>query len=123
MGLGYHSIGRFSVGAAGGLRRAYETRSTCLYGAAHAGLGAVRGSLGSAVTLGRFGSAIGVSGGALRTFGRPGGDASPWRTYVGGAVHLWPLLGVHTELGHYARLSRSGDAPQRLVTWGVGFGY
>lgn len=123
LGLSYGSPLKLSVAAAGGLRRAFASRSVCAYGAAHLGLGGTRASLGSAITLGRFGSAIGVSGGVLRTFGSPGGDAQRWRNYVGGSVHVWPLLGVHTELGAYSLVTRSGEAGQRLVTWSVGFGY
>ncbi len=123
LGLGYHSVTKVTVAAAGGLRRAFEPRSVCLYGAAHLGLGGTRASIGSAVTLGSFGSALGLSGGVLRTFGNPAGDAEPWRTYVGGSVHVWPLLGIHTEIGAYSLVTRSGEAAQRLVTWAVGFGY
>lgn len=123
LGLSYGSPLKLSVAAAGGLRRAFAARSVCAYGAAHLGLGGTRASIGSAVTLGRLGSAIGVSGGVLRTFGSPAGDAQRWRNYVGGSVHMWPLLGVHTELGAYSLLTRTGEAGQRLVTWSVGFGY
>jgi hypothetical protein len=123
LGLGYHSVMKVTAAAAGGARRAFERRSVCVYGAAHVGLGGTRASVGSAVTIGRFASAVGVSGGLLRTFGRPGGDAVPWRTWVGGSVHLWPLLGVHTEVGAWSLLTRPGESGQRLVTWGVGFGY
>lgn len=122
-GLGYHSLTKVTAAITGGLRRSFAPRSVCTYGAAHLGLGGTRASVGSAVTLGHLGSAIGVSGGVLRTFGRPGGDAAPWRTYVGGSVHVWPLLGVHTEIGAYSLVTRAGEAGQRLVTWGVGFGY
>lgn len=128
MGLGYHSLTRLSAGVAGGLRRAFEPRSVCLYGAAHVGLGGAQAALGSAVTLGRLGSAVGVSGGLLRAFGRPGGDATPWRSYAGGSVHVWPLLGIHSELGAYQRLGQDapavdGGTPRRLLVWSVGFGY
>lgn len=123
LGLGYHSVTKVTVAAAGGLRRGFDSRSVCVYGAAHLGMGGTRASIGSAVTLGSFGSALGVSGGLLRTFGNPAGDAVPSRTYVGGSVHVWPLLGVHTEIGAYSLVTRSGEAAQRLVTWAVGFGY
>jgi hypothetical protein len=128
LGLGYHSVTKVSVAAAGGLRRAFEPRSVCLYGAAHLGLGGMRSELGTAVTIGRFASALGVSGGLLRTFGSPAGDALPWRTYAGGSVHLWPLLGIHTEFGAYQRLGDAGlaagdGAARRLFVWAVGFGY
>lgn len=123
LGLSYGSPLKLSVAAAGGLRRAFASRSVCAYGAAHLGLGGTRASLGSAVTLGRFGSALGVSGGVLRTFGSPGGDAQRWRNYVGGSVHVWPLLGVHTEVGAYSLVTRTGESGQRLITWSVGFGY
>ncbi len=123
LGLSYGSPLKLSVSAAGGLRRAFEDRSVCAYGAVHLGLGGTRASLGTAVTLGRFGSAVGLSGGVIRTFGAPGGDALRYRTYVGGSVHLWPVLGFHTDLGTYSLLTRDGEAAQRITTWSVGFGY
>ena len=123
LGLSYGSPLKLYVAAAGGLRRAFEDRSVCAYGAVHLGLGGARGSLGSAVTFGSYGSAIGVSGGVLRTFGNPGGDADPRRTYVGGSVHVWPLLALHSEFGAYTRVSREGEAAQRIFVWSVGFGY
>ena len=123
LGLSYGSPLRLYVAAAGGLRRAFEDRSVCAYGAVHLGLGGARGSLGSAVTFGSYGSAVGVSGGVLRTFGNPGGSADPRRSYVGGSVHLWPLLALHTEFGAYTRVSREGEAAQRILLWSVGFGY
>ena len=123
LGLSYGSPLKLSIAAAGGLRRAFTDRTVCAYGAAHVGLGGARASLGTAVTIGRFGSAIGVSGGVLRTFGAPAGEAQRFRTYVGGSVHLWPLLGIHSDLGAYQLLTRTGEEAQRLVTWSVGFGY
>jgi hypothetical protein len=123
LGLSYGSPLKLSVAAAGGLRRAFTHRSVCSYGAVHLGLGGTRASLGTAVTFGRFGSALGVSGGVLRTFGAPAGDALRFRTYTGASVHLWPILGVHTEIGRYRLLTRDGEASQQLTTWSVGFGY
>ncbi len=123
LGLSYGSPLKLSVAVAGGLRRAFESRTVCSYGAVHLGLGGTRASLGTAVTFGRYGSAVGVSGGALRTFGNPAGSALPQRTYVGGSVHVWPLLAVHTEVGAYSLVTRSGEAGQRIVVWSVGFGY
>ena len=123
LGVSYHAATKLTIAAAGGVRRAFERRSVCAYGAAHLGIGGARASVGTAVTIGRFASAVGVSGGLLRTFGGPGADAVPGRTYVGGSVHLWPLLGIHTEVGAYSLVTRAGEAGHRLVTWGVGFGY
>lgn len=123
LGVSYGSPLKLSVAAAGGLRRAFASRSVCAYGATHLGLGGTRASIGSAVTIGRFASALGVSGGVLRTFGSPGGDAQRWRNYVGGSVHVWPLLGIHTEFGAYSLVVRGAEAGQRLVTWSVGVGY
>lgn len=123
LGLSYGSPLKLYVAAAGGFRRAFDSRSVCSYGAVHLGLGGVRGSLGTAVTLGRYGSALGVSGGVLRTFGNPGGDADPHRSYIGGSVHVWPVLALHTEIGAYARQSRDGEPSQRIVVWSVGIGY
>lgn len=123
MGLSYGSPLKLSVAVAGGLRRAFEHRSVCSYGAVHLGLGGTRASLGTAVTFGRFGSAVGLSGGVLRTFGAPSGDAQRFRTYVGGSVHLWPLLGFHSEIGRYQLITRDGEGGQQITTWSFGFGY
>lgn len=123
MGISYGSPLKLSLAVAGGLRRAFEHRSVCSYGAVHLGLGGTRGSLGTAVTFGSFGSAVGASGGVLRTFGAPGGDAQRFRTYVGGSVHLWPVLGFHTEIGRYQLLTRAGEDAQSITTWSIGFGY
>ncbi len=123
LGVSYGSPLKLYVAAAAGMRRAFDSRSVCSYGAVHLGLGGVRGSVGTAVTFGRYGSALGVSGGILRTFGNPGGDADPRRSYVGGSVHLWPLLALHTEIGAYSRVARTGEAAQRILLWSVGFGY
>jgi hypothetical protein len=127
-GLSYHSATRVTAAIAAGVRRSFAPRSVCAYGAAHLGLGGARATVGSAVTLGHWASAIGVSGGVLRTFGSPAGEAVPWRTYVGGSVHLWPLLGLHSEVGAYQRLGAAVPAGQdggarRLLVWSVGFGY
>lgn len=123
LGLSYGAPLKLSIAAAAGLRRAFEDRSVCTYGAVHLGLGGTKASLGTAVTLGRFGSAVGVSGGVLRTFGAPGGEAKRVRTYVGGSVHVWPVLGFHTDIGSYRLLTRNGEAAQRITTWSIGFGY
>lgn len=123
LGLSYGSPLKAYVAGAVGVRRAFDARTVCSYGAAHLGLGGARASLGTAVTLGRYGSALGVSGGVLRTFGNPGGDADPRRSYVGGSVHVWPLLALHSEFGAYTRVARSGEAAQRILIWSVGFGY
>lgn len=123
LGLSYGSPLKLHVAAAAGLRRAFDSRSVCSYGAVHLGLGGARASLGTAATFGRYGSGLGVSGGILRTFGNPGGDADPRRSYLGGSVHLWPLLALHTELGAYSRIARDGESAQRILVWSVGFGY
>jgi hypothetical protein len=123
LGVSYGSPLKVYVAGAVGLRRAFEDRTVCSYGAVHLGLGGARASLGTAVTLGRFGSALGVSGGVLRTFGNPGGDADPSRNYVGGSVHVWPIIALHTEIGAYTRVARAGEAAQRILVWSVGFGY
>jgi len=123
LGVSYGSPLKVYVAGAAGLRRAFDDRTVCSYGAVHLGLGGARASLGTAVTIGRFGSALGASGGVLRTFGNPGGDADPRRNYVGGSVHVWPIVALHTELGAYTRVARTGEAAQRILVWSVGFGY
>ncbi len=123
LGLSYGSPLKVYVAGAAGLRRAFDSRTVCSYGAVHLGLGGARASLGTAVTLGRYGSALGVSGGLLRTFGNPGGDADPSRSYVGGSVHVWPIIALHSEFGAYTRVARAGEASQRILVWSVGFGY
>ena len=123
VGVSYGSPLKLYVAGAAGLRRAFDDRTVCSYGAVHLGLGGARASLGTAVTIGRFGSALGVSGGVLRTFGNPGGDADPRRNYLGGSVHVWPIIALHTEFGAYTRVARAGEAAQRILVWSVGFGY
>lgn len=123
LGVSYGSPLKVYVSAAAGLRRAFDARTVCTYGAVHLGLGGVRTSLGTAVTLGRFGSALGVSAGVLRTFGNPAGNADARRSYVGGSVHVWPVFALHSEFGAYSRVARSGEGPQRIFVWSAGFGY
>jgi len=66
-----------------------------------------------------------ITGGVLRTFNDPMG-ALARRTYVGGSVHLWPLLALGGELGYYTRVGTdpAGTTRRRgLITWSTGFGF
>ncbi len=66
-----------------------------------------------------------LTGGVLRTFGGAL-NATARRTYVGGSVHVWPLLAIGGEIGYYVRLGDASNASthqRRIVTWSAGFGF
>jgi hypothetical protein len=48
------------------------------------------------------------------------------RTYVGGSVHLWPILALGGEIGVYRRMGSDGPGTTRsrtLLAWSTGFGF
>lgn len=97
----------------------------CAFGAAKVGFGAVRGTIGFGRSTGPLGTGMAINGGILRTFGSSWG-ATPKRTYVGGAVNFWPILGLGGEIGYFVRMGDRAGAPQkqkRIITWSVGFGF
>ena len=105
--------------------RSWLPWAICALAVAKVGLGGAGASVGLAKALGSFGAGTAVTGGIIRTFGEPL-NATARRTYVGGAVHLWPLLALGGEVGYYVRL---GDEPgasvhgKRMITWSAGFGF
>ena len=89
------------------------------------GFGGASFNVGLANSMGRFGSGVAITGGVLRTFNDPMG-ALAGRTYVGGSVHLWPLLALGGEVGYYTRVGTdpAGTTHRRgLLTWSTGFGF
>ncbi|HYW31710.1 MAG TPA: hypothetical protein VE869_09405 [Gemmatimonas sp.] len=97
----------------------------CAFGAAKVGFGAARGTIGIGRSNGPLGSGVALSGGVMRTFGGAWG-ATPRRTYVGGGITVWPVLGLGAEIGYYVRLGDEAGAStrqRRILTWSAGFGF
>lgn len=124
-GLTYGAPYKWALAYGMGLVRESDTSDWCVLAATKVGLGAVSANVGLANSLGRFGSGASLTAGVLRTFGHPL-DAAARRTYVGGSVHLWPIVGLGGELGVYARVGTDPagtTARRRLVVWSLGFGF
>lgn len=124
-GLTYGAPLKWALSYGMGLVHESEKRDWCLLGAAKVGFGGASMSVGVANSLGHWGSGVAVTGGVLRTFNDPMGAIAK-RTYVGGSVHLWPLLALGGEVGLYRRLG--SDVPgtthgRTMVTWSTGFGF
>lgn len=123
-GLTYGAPFKFALAYGMGYVRESETADWCFLGAAKVGLGGASFNVGLANSLGHWGSGTAVTAGILRTFDNPLG-AMAKRTYVGGSVHLWPLLALGGELGYYVPLGRDGQGERGngMVTWSAGFGF
>jgi hypothetical protein len=105
--------------------RESEQRTWCFLGAGKVGFGGASFNVGLANSMGHFGSGVAITGGVLRTFNDPMGALAK-RTYVGGSVHLWPLLALGGEVGYYTRIGTdpAGTTHRRgLLTWSTGFGF
>ena len=126
LGLSYGAPLKLAIGIGGGLL--YQDQNggadICTFAAAKLGLGGARGSVGIGRSLGALGGGAAVSGGVLRTFGAPT-NAMRMRTYVGGSLHLFPLLAIGGEIGWYTRIGTDpAAAPSRsMITWSAGFGF
>lgn len=126
-GLTYGGPHKLALAYGGGLVRESMTNGddTCIMAVGKVGLGAASASFGVGRSIGSIGSGVAITGGLLRTFGGSL-NTTPRRTYVGGSVHVWPLLALGGEIGYYVRL---GDAPgasthqRRVLTWSAGFGF
>ena len=124
-GLTYGAPFKWALSYGGGMVYEGDRLDVCALAVAKVGLGGAGASVGLAKALGSFGAGTAVTGGIIRTFGEPL-NATARRTYVGGAVHLWPLLALGGEVGYYVRL---GDEPgasvhgKRIITWSTGFGF
>jgi hypothetical protein len=124
-GLTYGAPLKWALSYGMGLVRESEQRDWCFLGAAKVGFGGASMSVGLANSMGHWGSGVAVTGGVLRTFNDPMGALAK-RTYVGGSVHLWPLLALGGEIGVYRRMG--SDAPgttrsRNLIVWSTGFGF
>lgn len=124
-GLTYGAPLKWALSYGMGLVRESEKRDWCFLGAAKVGFGGASFNVGLANSLGHWGSGVAVTGGLLRTFNDPMGAVAK-RTYVGGSVHVWPLLALGGEIGYYTRLGTDPTGLTRgrgMVTWSTGFGF
>lgn len=124
-GLSYGAPLKWALAYGMGFVRESEKRDWCFLGAAKVGFGGASVNVGLANSLGHWGSGTAVTAGVLRTFNDPMG-ATAKRTYVGGSVHLWPLLALGGEVGYYTRVGADPAGLSRgrgMVTWSTGFGF
>lgn len=124
-GLTYGAPLKWALAYGMGYVRESDTSDWCFLGAAKIGLGGASMSVGLANSLGHWGSGTALTAGVLRTFNDPMG-ALAMRTYVGGAVHLWPLLGLGGEIGYYVPMGKDAAGATKskgIVTWSAGFGF
>lgn len=124
-GVTYGAPLKWALSYGMGMVRESSTHDLCVLGAAKIGFGGAGFATGLASSLGPFGSGVAVTGGVLRTFNDPMGALAK-RTFVGGSVHIWPLLGLGGEIGMYRRMGSdaAGTAHGRgLLVWSVGFGF
>ncbi len=124
-GLTYGAPYKWALSYGMGFVRESPTSDWCILSAAKVGLGGASLNVGVANSLGHFGSGASLTAGILRTFDNPL-KASARRTYVGGALHVWPILGVGGEIGLYTRVGKDPvgfPSDRRIVTWSTGFGF
>ncbi len=126
-GLTYGGPHKLALSYGGGLMRESMTNGddTCLMAVGKIGLGAASASFGIGRSIGSMGSGVSLTGGVLRTFSGAL-NATARRTYVGGSVHVWPLLAIGGEIGYYVRLGDAAGASthqRRIITWSAGFGF
>lgn len=126
-GLTYGGPHKLALAYGGGLVRESMTNGddTCIMAVGKVGLGAASASFGVGRSIGPMGSGVAITGGVLRTFGGSL-NTTPRRTYVGGSVHVWPLLALGGEIGYYVRMGdTAGESThqRRVITWSAGFGF
>lgn len=124
-GLTYGAPLKWALSYGMGLVRETEKRDWCFLGAAKVGLGGASLNVGIANSMGHFGSGVAITGGVLRTFNDPMGALAK-RTYLGGSVHLWPILALGGEVGVYRRMGTDPAGVSRgrnLLVWSTGFGF
>ncbi len=124
-GLTYGAPLKWALAYGGGLVRESERIDWCLLGVGKVGLGGASFTVGAAQSFGPYGSGAALTAGVLRTFSNPWA-ATARSTYVGGALHLWPLLAVGGEIGYYVRVGDAAEAPsggRRIITWSTGVGF
>jgi len=124
-GVTYGAPFKWALSYGGGMVYEGDRIDLCALAVAKVGLGGAGASIGLAKSYGSLGTGSAITGGIIRTFGDPL-NATARRTYVGGAVHLWPVLAVGGEIGYYVRLGDAAGASSRgknVVTWSAGFGF
>lgn len=124
-GITYGAPLKWALSYGGGMVYEGDRIDLCALAVAKVGLGGAGASIGLAKSLGSMGTGSAITGGIIRTFGDPL-NATARRTYVGGAVHLWPLLAVGGEIGYYVRLGDAAGASsqgKKVITWSAGFGF
>jgi len=124
-GLTYGAPFKWALSYGGGMVYEGDRIDLCVLAVAKVGLGGAGASLGLAKSLGSMGTGSAITGGIIRTFGDPL-NASARRTYVGGSLHLWPLLALGGEIGYYVRMGDKDGERSRgknVVTWSAGFGF
>ena len=123
-GLTYGAPLKWALSYGMGWVRESEQRDWCFLGAAKMGFGGASLNVGLANSLGHWGSGVALTAGVLRTFNDPLGALAK-RTYVGGNLHVWPLLALGGDVGYYVPIGR--DAPgtkgKGLLVWSTGFGF
>lgn len=124
-GLTYGAPLKWALAYGMGYVRESTTSDWCILGAAKIGLGGAGFNVGIANSLGHFGSGASLTAGIIRTFDNPL-KASAKRTYVGGSLHVWPILGLGGEVGVYTRVGADPvglTSNRRIITWSTGFGF
>ncbi len=124
-GITYGAPFKWALSYGGGMVYEGDRIDLCALAVAKVGLGGAGASIGLAKSYGSLGTGSAITGGIIRTFGDPL-NATARRTYVGGAVHLWPLLALGGEIGYYVRLGDDAGASshgKKVVTWSAGFGF
>lgn len=124
-GLTYGAPFKWALSYGGGLVYEGDRIDLCALAVAKVGLGGAGASIGLAKSYGSMGTGSAITGGIIRTFGGPL-NATARRTYVGGAVHFWPLLALGGEIGYYVRLGDDAGASshgKKVITWSAGFGF
>ncbi len=124
-GITYGAPFKWALSYGGGMVYEGDRIDLCALAVAKVGLGGAGASVGVAKSYGSMGTGSAITGGIIRTFGDPL-NASARRTYVGGSVHLWPLLALGGEIGYYVRLGDDAGAAshgKKVITWSAGFGF
>lgn len=123
-GLTYGAPLKLAVSWAGGLRKELANgQDVCAFISPKLGLGGARLGAGFARTMGTLGGGVAASAGIIRTFGAPS-RADRMSTYVGGSLHVFPVLALGIELGWYKRLGgTAGQGRESIVTWSFGLGF
>lgn len=124
-GVTYGAPFKWALSYGGGMVYEGDRIDLCALAVAKVGLGGAGASIGLAKSYGSMGTGSAITGGIIRTFGDPL-NATARRTYVGGAVHFWPLLALGGEIGYYVRLGDEAGASshgKKVITWSAGFGF